>query len=360
VEPVGSKVIRGSLIVVPLDDALIYLQPVYLQSTGSAFPEFTRIVVASPRQVVWASTLSEALRLLLAAEAGAPPGPVPTPTPGPSPTPGPGATPGPTPGATPGTALPADVPGLIEYANTHFELAQTRSVTATSRATAPRSGSSRPPSSGSRSSRPEAWHQPRGRRPAPLHEARRGIVRRIAGESHDTGDLALALATFLIRGGIVLVLLPIVVLPTTVGLGNTFGPTLQSVAFGSIPDQVIVVVGAVGVVALAWVIVGGWLAAALEAEGARMVAGDEEVVALGTAEALPAAEVADVANVAAMPTSTPQVAARILAARLIACVPLAVVLALGAIRLVLVTYRELTSPLEVSAPLALRVLRGTP
>jgi len=120
----GSKVIRGSLIVVPLDDALIYLQPVYLQSTGSAFPEFTRIVVASPRQVVWAATLGDALRLLLAAEAGAPPGPVPTPSPGPTPTPGPGATPAPTPGATPGTALPADVPGLIEYANAHFELAQ--------------------------------------------------------------------------------------------------------------------------------------------------------------------------------------------------------------------------------------------
>jgi hypothetical protein len=26
--------------------------------------------------------------------------------------------------ATPGTALPADVPGLIDYANAHFELAQ--------------------------------------------------------------------------------------------------------------------------------------------------------------------------------------------------------------------------------------------
>ena len=67
----GSNVIRGSLIVVPLDDSLIYLQPVYLQSTGSAFPEFKRIVVASPRQVVWADSLGDALRLLLAAEAGA-------------------------------------------------------------------------------------------------------------------------------------------------------------------------------------------------------------------------------------------------------------------------------------------------
>jgi hypothetical protein len=47
-------------------------------------------------------------------------------------------------------------------------------------------------------------------------------------------------------------------------------------------------------------------------------------------------------------------------ARLIACVPLVAVLALASIRLVLVTYRELTSPLDVSAPLALRVLRGTP
>jgi uncharacterized membrane protein (UPF0182 family) len=122
----GSKVIRGSLIVVPLDDALIYLQPVYLQSTGSAFPEFTRIVVASPRQVVWAESLGEALRLLLAAEDAGAPGPAPTPTPTPGPTPAPGATPtpAPTPGATLGTALPTDVPGLIDYANAHFELAQ--------------------------------------------------------------------------------------------------------------------------------------------------------------------------------------------------------------------------------------------
>jgi hypothetical protein len=167
----------------------------------------------------------------------------------------------------------------------------------------------------------------------------------------------LALATFLIRGGIVLVLPPIVVLPTTVGLGNTFGPTLQSVAFGSVPVLFVVVAGAIGVVALAWVVVGGWLAAALEAEGARIVARDEEVVALGTADVLPAADVADVA---AMPTSAGRVAARILAARLVACVPLAVVLALGSIRLVFVTYRELTSPFDVSTPITLRVLRGAP
>jgi uncharacterized membrane protein (UPF0182 family) len=114
----GSDVIRGNLIVVPLNESIIYLQPVYLQSTGSAFPEFRRIVVASPRHVVWAETLGEALDLLLEAEGSASPGT--TPSPSPTPTAGPTATPRP----TPGVELPTDVPGLIDYANAHFELAQ--------------------------------------------------------------------------------------------------------------------------------------------------------------------------------------------------------------------------------------------
>jgi len=116
----GSNVIRGNLIVVPVRDSLIYLQPIYLQSTGSAFPEFRRIVVASPREVVWGGTLSDSLRLLLEAENGGAPTPTPTPGPGPSPTPGPG--PSPTPG--PDEPLPSDVAGLIEYAKLHFDLAQ--------------------------------------------------------------------------------------------------------------------------------------------------------------------------------------------------------------------------------------------
>ena len=117
----GSSVIRGNLIVVPIGDALIYLQPVYLQSTSSKFPEFQRIVVASPTAVVWSRTLGDALKQLLATNSG---GPGATPAPGPTPSPGTNPTPGPTPAATAPGGLPSDVPGLIEYANTHFELAQ--------------------------------------------------------------------------------------------------------------------------------------------------------------------------------------------------------------------------------------------
>jgi uncharacterized protein len=108
---------------VPVGDSLIYLQPVYLQSQQSAFPEFQRIIVASPREVVWSETLAEALDLLLAAE-GSAPGPTEPPTPTPTPSPGPTPTPGPTPSGGVTDPLPADVPGLVEYANRHFELAQ--------------------------------------------------------------------------------------------------------------------------------------------------------------------------------------------------------------------------------------------
>jgi uncharacterized membrane protein (UPF0182 family) len=111
----GSNVVRGNLIVVPVGNTLMYLQPVYLQSTSSKFPEFQRIVVASPTTVVWGPTLADALHLIVN---GAGPGP--SPTPGPSGGPGPSASPGP----TVGPGLPTDVPGLIAYANVHFEAAQ--------------------------------------------------------------------------------------------------------------------------------------------------------------------------------------------------------------------------------------------
>jgi uncharacterized membrane protein (UPF0182 family) len=122
----GSSVIKGNLIVVPVGGSLMYLQPVYLQSQSSKFPAFQKIIVASPRNIVWGSTLQEALNLLLAKEGGGSPSPSPTPTPTPTPSgsPGPSATPGPS--GSPGASLPPDatVKQLIDYANTHFELAQ--------------------------------------------------------------------------------------------------------------------------------------------------------------------------------------------------------------------------------------------
>lgn len=118
----GSTVVRGNLIVIPVGNSLVYLQPVYLQSTSSKFPEFQRIVVASPTTVVWSNTLADALNKLLAAQGGSP-APSPSPSGGPTPSTGPGptATPAPTPGQS---GLPTDIQALVTYANDHFDLAQ--------------------------------------------------------------------------------------------------------------------------------------------------------------------------------------------------------------------------------------------
>jgi uncharacterized membrane protein (UPF0182 family) len=127
----GSTVVRGNLIVVPVQDSIVYLQPIYLQSTTSAFPAFQKIIVATSTRIVWGNTLSQALQLLLAG------GGAPTPSPGPTPTPGPSGSPGASPSGSPGQpATPAptggaipppptgDVAALIAYANLHFEQAQ--------------------------------------------------------------------------------------------------------------------------------------------------------------------------------------------------------------------------------------------
>jgi len=160
----------------------------------------------------------------------------------------------------------------------------------------------------------------------------------------------LALAAFLIRGGIVLLVLPIVVLPSPVGLGDALGPTLTAVALGSPPPEAFIGGGLAVAGVVLWLFGGGWLAAALEAEGARIVAADEEVAAV----LAPPAMATPVAG------REGRTAGRILAARLIANIPLLVVLAWGSIRLVAVAYDELTSPLDVSTPIVLRVLLATP
>ena len=58
----GSSVIRGDLVVVPINDSVIYVEPIYLTaSTANSLPEIVRIIVAYDDQIVMARTLDEAL-----------------------------------------------------------------------------------------------------------------------------------------------------------------------------------------------------------------------------------------------------------------------------------------------------------
>jgi uncharacterized protein len=57
----GSKVIRGDLLVIPIEESLLYVQPLYLQAEGGRIPELKRVVVAYQNRVVMQETLDGAL-----------------------------------------------------------------------------------------------------------------------------------------------------------------------------------------------------------------------------------------------------------------------------------------------------------
>jgi uncharacterized membrane protein (UPF0182 family) len=60
----GSNVIKGDLLVVPIENSLLYLQPIFLEEDGGAFPEFRRVAVVYSDRVDWADTLAGALGLV--------------------------------------------------------------------------------------------------------------------------------------------------------------------------------------------------------------------------------------------------------------------------------------------------------
>ncbi len=68
----GSSVIRGDLLVIPIDEALLYVQPLYLQAEGGRIPELKRVLVAYENQVVMRETLDQALQALFAGGGDAP------------------------------------------------------------------------------------------------------------------------------------------------------------------------------------------------------------------------------------------------------------------------------------------------
>jgi uncharacterized protein len=115
----GSHVIFGNLLTVPIQDSLLYVQPLYLQSSTTALPQIQRVIVfyrspsATPnlpagqqQNVVMAPTLGDALAQIFG---GAPP---------------PGTQPGQRPGTQPGVPASAQKAALIAKANAQYAAAQ--------------------------------------------------------------------------------------------------------------------------------------------------------------------------------------------------------------------------------------------
>ncbi len=60
----GSRVIRGNLLAIPIEDSLLYVEPVYLEAADTALPELRRIIAAHGNRLAMGRTLDEALEVL--------------------------------------------------------------------------------------------------------------------------------------------------------------------------------------------------------------------------------------------------------------------------------------------------------
>jgi uncharacterized protein len=58
----GSRAIQGNLLVIPIEQSLLYVEPIYLEATQNSLPTLVRVVVAYENRIVMAQTLEQALQ----------------------------------------------------------------------------------------------------------------------------------------------------------------------------------------------------------------------------------------------------------------------------------------------------------
>jgi uncharacterized membrane protein (UPF0182 family) len=69
----GSQVIWGTLMVIPIEESLIYVRPLYLRASGGRMPELRRVIVAYEERIVMDTTLDAAIDQLFAGGPRRPP-----------------------------------------------------------------------------------------------------------------------------------------------------------------------------------------------------------------------------------------------------------------------------------------------
>jgi hypothetical protein len=61
----GSDVIRGDLMVIPIERSILYVEPLFIQNPQAVIPELAQVVVVMGDDVVMQPTLEEALEVLV-------------------------------------------------------------------------------------------------------------------------------------------------------------------------------------------------------------------------------------------------------------------------------------------------------
>jgi len=71
----GSRVIRGTLLVIPIENSILYVSPLYLRAEQGHLPELKRVIAAYGEHVAMKETLAEALSALFVERGIAPAAP---------------------------------------------------------------------------------------------------------------------------------------------------------------------------------------------------------------------------------------------------------------------------------------------
>ncbi|HEV8724664.1 MAG TPA: UPF0182 family protein, partial [Candidatus Binatia bacterium] len=64
----GSRVIRGNLLAIPIDDTLLYVEPLYLSAESRQLPELKRLIASTGDRVVMAQDVDSLLAALVSSE----------------------------------------------------------------------------------------------------------------------------------------------------------------------------------------------------------------------------------------------------------------------------------------------------
>ena len=69
----GSQVLRGQILVLPIDNTFLFVAPIYIQAAQARMPQLEKVVLAAGNQLVYADTYQEALAQLASLQRGLPP-----------------------------------------------------------------------------------------------------------------------------------------------------------------------------------------------------------------------------------------------------------------------------------------------
>jgi uncharacterized protein len=72
-----GQVIRGSLLAIPIEKSLLYVQPLFLAAEKGSLPELKRVIVAFGNQIAMEETLDQSLQRVFGGKASAEPSPMP-------------------------------------------------------------------------------------------------------------------------------------------------------------------------------------------------------------------------------------------------------------------------------------------